>query len=146
MSAPAILYVGYGLPFKVFYHGSQPLYTLLSSRSQYSRLSIESDIMLFLKTNLHRSSLSTISFLRYKMTLDTHVRVCQSSVQHTPVVKLLFIINYSLDTCWDCSISVSRLGCHLHPMVLPQWRLFRRQAFACTQTKISGCLSSVHTV
>jgi hypothetical protein len=44
MTAPAIFYVGYGLPFKVFYYGSQPLYSLLSSSSQYSQLSIESEI------------------------------------------------------------------------------------------------------
>jgi hypothetical protein len=58
-TAPAILCVGYGLPFKVFYYGFQPLYSLLSSSSQYSRLSIESEIRPLLITNLHRSSLST---------------------------------------------------------------------------------------
>jgi hypothetical protein len=59
MTAPAILYVGYGLPFKVFYNGSQPLCSLLSSSSQYSRLSIESEIRPLVITNLHRSSLLT---------------------------------------------------------------------------------------
>jgi hypothetical protein len=59
MSAPAILYVVYGVPFKVSYSGSQPLYTLLSSSSQYSRLSIESEIRSLFITNLQISSLST---------------------------------------------------------------------------------------
>jgi hypothetical protein len=93
MSAPAILYVRYGLPFKVTYSGSQPLYTLLSSISQYSRLSIESEIRsLLLKTNLHRSSLST-AFVVLKLFFSdiALLRVCNLSVQHTPVVELLFI-------------------------------------------------------
>jgi hypothetical protein len=58
-TAPAIFYVGYGLPFKVFYYGFQPLCSLLSSSSQYSRLSIESEIRSLSITNLHRSSLLT---------------------------------------------------------------------------------------
>jgi hypothetical protein len=79
MSAPDILYVGYGLPFKVSYSGSQPLYTLLSSSSQYSQLSIESEIRSFHRTNLHRYSLSTSFFFTSDAPL---LRICQLSVQH----------------------------------------------------------------
>jgi hypothetical protein len=118
MSAPAILYVGYGLPIKVSYYGSQPLYTLLSSSSQDSRLSIESEIRSFHRTNLHRSSLSTSFFFTSDVAL---LRVCQLSVQHTPVVELLliFIFNFPLDTRWDRPISISRPGCHSRPTVPP---------------------------
>jgi hypothetical protein len=83
MSTPAILYVSYGLPFKVSYSGSQPLYTLLSSSSQYSQLSIVSEIRWFHRMNLYISSLST-SFIKSKITGDA-LSVCLPILHLTPV-------------------------------------------------------------
>jgi hypothetical protein len=87
-----------------------------TSSSQYSQLSIESEIRLFHRTNLHRSSLLTSFFFTSDIAL---LYVCQLSVQHTPVVKLLLIFNLPLNTHWDCPISISWPGCCLRPTVPP---------------------------
>jgi hypothetical protein len=87
MSDPAILYVGYGLPFKVLNTGSQPLYNLLTGSSHHSRLSIESEIRPLCRTVFHRSSLLTSLFFNSNVTPPLW-HICQLSVQQREARKL----------------------------------------------------------
>jgi hypothetical protein len=69
------------------YTGSQPLDNVLAGSYQYSRLSLESEIRPLCRMVLHRLLLKSSNHV-VTLLLCTSVNL---SVQHTPVVKLLFI-------------------------------------------------------
>jgi hypothetical protein len=58
-------------------------------------------------TNLHRSSLLTSFVSRQSLSDVALPRVCNSSVQHTPVVELLFTILYRSQQYFVCPFLIS---------------------------------------